>query len=133
MHRATHLACCHNSDQIQISSHIDINVNMHTYIRTYIHRATATHLACCHNSDQIQISSHIDINVNMHTYIHTYTVQLTSHAAITLTRFWSPCIFLTEYANAIVTASGKPSGTATTMIVMESMKKATCMYVCTCV
>ena len=49
---------------------------------------------------------------------------IVSHAAITRTRFLSFCIFLTEYARAMVTASGrhsqkkksiqaaKPSGTA---------------------
>ena len=37
---------------------------------------------------------------------------IVSHAAITRTRFLSFCIFLTEYASAMVTASGKPSGTA---------------------
>jgi hypothetical protein len=36
---------------------------------------------------------------------------IVSHAAITRTRFLSFCIFLTEYARAMVTASGKPSGT----------------------
>jgi len=41
------------------------------------------------------------------------------------TKLLSSFIYPTEYANAIVTASGKPSGTATTMIVIEVIRAFT--------
>ena len=48
---------------------------------------------------------------------------MVSHAYIFLTKFSSSNIFLTENASDRVTASGSPSGMATTMTVMARMKK----------
>lgn len=42
---------------------------------------------------------------------------MVSQAYNFLTKFWSASIFLTEKASDIVTASGKPSGIATTTTV----------------
>ena len=49
-------------------------------------------------------------------------LPIVSHAASTRIKFWSASIFRVEYANEIVTASGSPSGIATTMIVTAVMK-----------
>ena len=51
-----------------------------------------------------------------------------SHDDRFLTKFYSSFIFPTEYANAIVTAKGNPSGTATTIIVTEIMNDSTNTY-----
>lgn len=48
---------------------------------------------------------------------------IVSHALSHLTKLFSSFILPTEYANAMVTASGKPSGTATTIIVTATIKK----------
>lgn len=45
-----------------------------------------------------------------------------SHEASLFTKFLSRSIFFTEYANEIMTASGNPSGTATTTIVTPIIK-----------
>mmetsp|Transcript_8895 Transcript_8895/g.23261 ORF Transcript_8895/g.23261 Transcript_8895/m.23261 type:complete len:434 (+) Transcript_8895:509-1810(+) len=46
---------------------------------------------------------------------------MVSQALRCRTRFWSAIIFLTEKARAMVTARGRPSGTATTKMVMPVM------------
>mmetsp|Transcript_122106 Transcript_122106/g.182354 ORF Transcript_122106/g.182354 Transcript_122106/m.182354 type:complete len:269 (+) Transcript_122106:854-1660(+) len=56
---------------------------------------------------------------------------IVSHALRCRTRFWSLSIFLTENASAIVTASGRPSGTATTKIVTPEMRKESSSDQCT--
>mmetsp|Transcript_8763 Transcript_8763/g.20683 ORF Transcript_8763/g.20683 Transcript_8763/m.20683 type:complete len:303 (-) Transcript_8763:996-1904(-) len=56
---------------------------------------------------------------------------MVSHADKCRTRFWSLSIFLTENASAIVTASGRPSGTATTKIVTPEMRKESSSDQCT--
>mmetsp|Transcript_48749 Transcript_48749/g.115777 ORF Transcript_48749/g.115777 Transcript_48749/m.115777 type:complete len:232 (+) Transcript_48749:1840-2535(+) len=50
-------------------------------------------------------------------------LPIVSHALRCLTRFWSSIIFLTEKARAMVTASGRPSGTATTKTVTPTTRK----------
>lgn len=47
---------------------------------------------------------------------------IVSHACRYLTKLFSSFIFPTEYASAIVTDSGNPSGTATTTILTAIMK-----------
>mmetsp|Transcript_11064 Transcript_11064/g.26865 ORF Transcript_11064/g.26865 Transcript_11064/m.26865 type:complete len:259 (-) Transcript_11064:825-1601(-) len=54
---------------------------------------------------------------------------MVSQAEEVLTMFMSDIIFVTEKARAMVTASGRPSGTATTKIVMPMMKNLIhCMW-----
>jgi hypothetical protein len=50
---------------------------------------------------------------------------MVSDASRRRTRFFSSFIFITEYAREMVTARGKPSGTATTITVMERIKYLT--------
>jgi len=50
---------------------------------------------------------------------------MVSQAARTLMKFLSAYIFFVEYARAIVTASGSPSGIATTIMVTPWMKAPT--------
>ena len=50
------------------------------------------------------------------------TPPMISQDARVLTKFYSSFILLTENAKVIVTAKGKPSGTATTIIVTPIMK-----------
>ena len=52
-----------------------------------------------------------------------FAPPIVSHAYIFLTRFSSSSIFFTEKARDKVTASGSPSGIATTITVMAKMKK----------
>ena len=47
---------------------------------------------------------------------------IVSHACKYLTKLFSSFIFPTLYAKAIVTASGRPSGTATTIILTAIIK-----------
>lgn len=47
---------------------------------------------------------------------------MVSQAAKWRTKFWSTSIFFMEYAREMVTARGRPSGTATTMMVMAYRK-----------
>mmetsp|Transcript_31673 Transcript_31673/g.77668 ORF Transcript_31673/g.77668 Transcript_31673/m.77668 type:complete len:275 (+) Transcript_31673:2292-3116(+) len=58
-------------------------------------------------------------------------LPIVSHADDVLTMFMSVIIFLTEKANAIVTARGRPSGTATTKMVMPVIRKVIHCELCT--
>jgi hypothetical protein len=50
---------------------------------------------------------------------------IVSQAYILRTKFWSSSIFFTEKAREMVTERGRPSGMATTITVIPSMKKLT--------
>ena len=50
---------------------------------------------------------------------------MVSDASSFLTKLFSFFIFMTEKASEMVTARGSPSGTATTMTVIEIIKKST--------
>ena len=50
---------------------------------------------------------------------------MVSEASSFLTRLFSSFIFMTEKAKEIVTSKGRPSGTATTIIVMAIITKPT--------
>mmetsp|Transcript_24053 Transcript_24053/g.60441 ORF Transcript_24053/g.60441 Transcript_24053/m.60441 type:complete len:210 (-) Transcript_24053:1344-1973(-) len=56
---------------------------------------------------------------------------MVSHADRCRTRFWSLSIFLTLKARAMVTARGRPSGTATTKMVTPEMRKESTSDQCT--
>ena len=49
---------------------------------------------------------------------------IVSQASSTLTKLLSFIIFIMEYASEMVTARGRPSGTATTMMVIAKMKNS---------
>jgi hypothetical protein len=55
----------------------------------------------------------------------SFAPPIVSDASNFLTRLFSYFIFITEKAREIVTASGSPSGTATTMTVIPIIKKLT--------
>mmetsp|Transcript_10095 Transcript_10095/g.25249 ORF Transcript_10095/g.25249 Transcript_10095/m.25249 type:complete len:257 (-) Transcript_10095:515-1285(-) len=57
-------------------------------------------------------------------------LPMVSHASRCFTRLLSSCIFCTENARESVTASGRPSGTATTRMVMPVMKKPSSLGAC---
>lgn len=52
----------------------------------------------------------------------SFAPPIVSLASNLLTRLFSFFICITEYAREMVTASGSPSGTATTMTVIERIK-----------
>ena len=52
----------------------------------------------------------------------SFAPPIVSLASNLLTRLFSFFIYMTEYAREMVTASGSPSGTATTMTVIERIK-----------
>mmetsp|Transcript_21595 Transcript_21595/g.43788 ORF Transcript_21595/g.43788 Transcript_21595/m.43788 type:complete len:232 (+) Transcript_21595:1836-2531(+) len=56
---------------------------------------------------------------------------MVSHALRWRTRFWSLSIFFTEKARAMVTARGRPSGTATTKMVTPEIRKPSSSDQCT--
>jgi hypothetical protein len=53
---------------------------------------------------------------------------IVSEASSFLTKLFSNFIFITEYAREIVTARGRPSGTATTITVMAMIRKPTRLF-----
>mmetsp|Transcript_24048 Transcript_24048/g.60402 ORF Transcript_24048/g.60402 Transcript_24048/m.60402 type:complete len:216 (-) Transcript_24048:959-1606(-) len=58
-------------------------------------------------------------------------LPIVSHALDVLTMFWSVIILRTLKAKAMVTARGRPSGTATTKMVMPVMRKPIHCELCT--